>query len=273
MQVSDRIDLLLSQARSWQQCLSLIEQDFVDSGKKINYAFIARKSGFSSRSYIRMLFQGKRNPTLQSLDNLLSALKISNNAKKFILLLWQSSKLIEGSQKSNQLLKQIETLRLKLQNNTYKKIKDENFLNVDCPIVFAALGAVQQGITIVEIKKKTGLSDSRIQLAVDALVENASAVHQNGLIYPTVPQLVIHDSLKSGFFKNYYFDLLKKAEVKATNEFYNKKNLFSSFAVSIDSSKQQEYSDRLYKLLIDFLNEIESVDGDKILKLNASMFD
>lgn len=240
--------------------------------KRVSYAHITRKAGFSSRAYIREIVIGKKRLTAKALPPLASALGLSGDLQKYFIYLAASK---ESDIQNLYRVKPdaLGKLRKKLLTQNYTRQESQNLGDRIYALpavtqVFAALGDSNTGSTLEEIVAK-------IQMPRNMILETLWGLVGTGLVnlkadghYVAQTEHVAFTELgKSEIFKKLYLENLLNTRRVAESEFESAQDLFFLSSFSVNSSRLPELKTQLRELLHRFVEESEQPDGDAVVNL------
>jgi uncharacterized protein (TIGR02147 family) len=173
----------LARSASYQDFLQLY---FRETG--ISYAEVARRSGFSSRSYPRDVTENRRRLTAKSLPILTRGLRLSAELNRVFQLLYfsaypeENAEGLSAAALQTRLEKTRQQAARKLKSPTRKKLAPPSLLvfqetevealAAGLSDVVAALGEHTEGATLDSIQKRTGLRKTFLAEKLDLLVRH-----------------------------------------------------------------------------------------------------
>lgn len=251
-----------------------------DAGKDINFSDLSRRAGFSSRSYIKEVIAGKKRLTATSMAKFKKAFHLSGPLATYfgtLVELEEPDVNVEALPREV-LLAKLEKIRLRLtrQKNTghanKKTLKtDEIFKNRYVPLVFASLGSLEGGASLTEIQSRCGLN-------LDII--NSILLHftQQGLIESKEERYFVKDSELDLFglgndinFLNVYIEAISSLRQRAQKGINSKSELFMHSAFTVKAERLPEIKTKLKTILLEFLDEEQIDDGDKIAQLTLGL--
>lgn len=243
---------------------------------KMNMAALSRKAGFSSRSFIGDVIEGRRRLSPSSYPKLARALSLSARLRSYFhLLAVRDEPDLNFEQLDQHSIEfRLKELRLRLQNDLdsalNKNKKAETLLKardmMDC---YAALG---NGATIEEVASRTGLSINYVKFVLEHFLSNATAKLVNGKYIVDNPVVLFNDLGESQNAKSCYLQTVNELKRKADSGFHNVDRAFSQFVFTVDSSKMPELKKKLWETMREFMESSEVSDGDRVAKLAVGFY-
>ena len=246
---------------------------------KMNMAALSRKAGFSSRSFIGDVIEGRRRLSPSSYPKLSRALSLSARLRSYFHLLAVRDEPDLNFEQLDQLTidLRLKELRLRLETDLdsalNKNKKVDAFLKalkardmIDC---YAALG---NGATLEEVASRTGLSINYVKFVLDHFLSNATAKLENGKYFVDNPVVLFNDLGESQNVKSCYLQTINELKRKADSGFHNPDRAFSQFVFTVDSSKMPELKKKLWELMREFMESSEVSDGDRVAKLAVGFY-
>lgn len=241
-----------------------------------NFSDLSRRAGFSSRSYIKEVMSGKKRLTATSLAKFKRAFRLSGSLAMYfetLVALEEPSVNIAGLSKEV-LLTRLEKIRLGLrrqknaEHSNKKNLKtDKIFQNRYVPIVYASLGPIERGASVPEIQSRCGLGLEIIQPILDHF-------KQQGLIENKEDRFFVKDSELDIFglgndinFLNVYREVISNLKQKVQKGINSKNELFMYSAFTVKSDRLPDLKEKLKAVLLEFLDQEQIDDGDKVAQL------
>lgn len=253
---------------------SIDSQDFLKnafalwgkSGKPVSYGAFARRAGLSSRSFPRDVVMGKKRVTVRSLPGFVRALGLKGDLRIFFSLL------VAQDEKN---AARITKLRARLKNPATKdpSALESIFKSEHGPKIFAALGELEKGATLEEISKRSQLSTDIIQahlveMANHGLIrrdENQERVHR------TAEHLTYFKQKNGSRVQTDYLRTLQKIQKKAAQEFATDEALYLQSVFSVRESSMPELKERLKALMLEFTDQADCPQGERVARVALGM--
>jgi uncharacterized protein (TIGR02147 family) len=262
----------LVSCRDYRSFISIYKEERSRSSR-LSYSMIARRAGFSARSFPRDVVNGQKRLTLRSLQPMLKGLGLRGDLAEYfktLVFLEHPETCIPRKERSS--------LEQKLKN-----LKDRILANQDLehgdpyrsklfPLIYAACGSQDQGALILDIQKKTALSKDQITQTLNDLVQLKIVSKRGEKYFPNAANhLCIEGLEKSDAFKAFFRYLLEQAAAQSKKNFSSDKKLFFTSCLSVRGEKLQQLKTDLKDLLRQYVDASEDPDGDTVVSLVCSL--
>ncbi len=271
------------------ECLDYHEllRIFFDAKKALNpkfsYAMFARRAGFAARGFAKDVMTGKKRLTNNSLRRVIKGLDLTEELAEFFSYHVASQEPdVEFRNLSKPkikllLTKQRHRFHLAISSlSVHSDIKPRSalspFRNLCAPKVYAALGDLNAGANIQEIKRRTSFTLPEVKNALHDLitigmVEEIPLRHYRA----TIHDVYIQEQESASAFKQYYTDLIGRKSVEARSADFNDPNkLYWLSHASVKTQDLPKFKRDLRDLLKHYVETIEDSSGDKIVDLCVS---
>lgn len=235
---------------------------------RINYAAFSRKAGFASRSFPRDVIVGKRRMTLAALPKFIRGLNLRGDLRIYFqtLVLLQETDLNQSGISKRELEGKLARIRA---SSEFKTNSNGGALFVRYrrwQEVFAALGDLQTGASLLEIEKRTCFPQSECLTLLRQMI-------QEGLVHYD-PQNERYRALKWHFnfeglgpdqhFKQHMKYRMSQASQALETKLSSDEYLFFNSVWSIEKRRLPEFKAELRNLLLQFVESTEKSDGDEL---------
>lgn len=267
----------LVESRSYRQFLAAAMTHLGFGGRRTNYAAFARKAGFSSRSFPRDVIVGKRALTVKSLPKFIRGMQLRGDLKNYFTLLaaLEEPDLNEDRLTKIELETQVRKLRARVRAKAAgEKTPASSFAKLKYwQEVFASLGSEEAGASLDEIIARTRLPQAKVQEVLEKMVEqNCVSFDEKELRYrPVQLHLNLQGLGTAEFFKLHLQDRLQKINHAVKTDLSSPNRLLFDSVWSIEEKRLPEFKQRLRQLVIDFIDETEKSDGDRIAHVFVSL--
>ncbi len=242
-------------------------------------ADLARRSGLS-RSFLTEIFSGKKNLTPTTLAKISSGLRLQGDAKRlFEVLSALSSREVrsafpgDSDEALHVRLEQLrQRLRRQMSSTTRLKPRSGAPLSSEIFVVYAALGALDRGVSSLDIVAKTGLP-KKVVLQVLADMEHAGWVARSDGKYFAIEKSIDLSDLGSdlGFVRA--FSEASAQLAKGTKEISEDPNNLIFFSgMPVNPKRLSEMKAKLRSMLLEVMDEFQDDDGSQIKKITLGMF-
>ncbi len=235
---------------------------------------LARKIGCKSKSYPNDVMNGRRSLSSGYAPGFASAFGLKGDSRKLFLKLVE----LEKNSDKEELIKDIEHLRYRLKNQRDLKNRKPNdlFESADWIDVYASLGSLENGSSLPEIQKRTGLSAPVILKALKNMQDKRMIKHDQKTDRYHAGNLhyFFEDVSYDSFFQKRILDLLKRAEGTAASYATGtvpKKDFFHCSTFSILEKDVPKIKAELRDVLNKFAQDAEFSDGDKLAHIIAGL--
>ncbi len=262
----------LFHAENAAQFLKVFYETNKKQSSRFSYAFLAKRCGFASKSYISEVIVGKKNLSITSAMKITSGLNFSQNWTKYFLLLTQH----EQTSAENKPKVQKEILQLKLRLQKHESSSAETALSdffdmKHWPYVYAALGDEETGATVQQIQMRTGLDPNAIVAILNHLIQKQVVIQQDQAYFACNVSLLFRGQKGRSHFQKFFLENLSQLYNKATKNFESESALYLSMAISIDSKKMPQFKKSLAALLDEYTTDIENPHGDGVAVFTCGM--
>ncbi|OFZ47545.1 MAG: hypothetical protein A2381_10165 [Bdellovibrionales bacterium RIFOXYB1_FULL_37_110] len=262
---------LLLECKSYDEFLRKAFSYLQKENKIFNYSELARRGGFPSRSYVRQLILGQKHITWHSLEGICQAFDLTGLSKKYFIVLWEISniknkeKKIKYHSKLAGLTKQIQGKKTQIDTSMYEL--------EDWPLIYASLGSEQEGASLVNIQQRSKLDLKQCVLILKLLEEKGVARQVNSHYFPISNHIALNELGGDQFFKKYFIKKLEALKKRAEKYFTSEQDLFFQSTTCIPLKKIKQFRQDLRELLLEYIDTIESADGDTTVSLLVSMYE
>lgn len=285
----------LSEAESYREFLRLYF-----SQTRISYAEVARRSGFSSRSYPRDVTEGRRKLTSKSLPVMVRGLKLEPKLGELFRLLYFCENPAEFSAQSAQLLNRpIAEVRLYLQDKielVRKRIK-KGALRANFPSsthlvfpkqivqevtdhlfeVLASLGSPEDGVTLEELYQRTALPKTVLLSILNVCMREKMVLldAQTNRYHPCNLHLNLTGLPRDQIIRSVFSKTIARAGDLAKKHYDSGEALFYVSAISVEKKKLSKFKNELRELLLKFAETKaeQASDPDTVIYVVGSMFE
>ena len=268
----------LLQQKSYREFLECLIQTESKNGA-VNFSELSRRAGFSSRSFIKEIIEGKKGLTASSLAKIKKAFRLTGLlGNYFEMLVSLEEEHINIQQLQHEvILNKINKLRSRL----LTQLENENlspeqsmkiFLNRYTPEVYAALGSEDEGSSLEDIVNRTRLTENNVMNVLEHLLQLKVISKIKDRFFVTNLNLDIFGQGSNLSFQNVYLQALNKLNDHAKKEFNHDENLFFHSAFSVSSSKLPELKEKLRKVVLDLLDEEQMDNGDQVARITLGLY-
>lgn len=239
--------------------------------KQFSYAYIAKRCGFSSKSFIKEVIDAKKSLSQNSCQKIIKGLRLPKLVGDYFFYLTARDELFTTLSKE-QIHKELSRLKLKLlKKDTNSVISSDIFLTLNWPYVYAALGTLEGGASLIEIQQRLNLSEAILKETLFVLIEKGLVLQKSNRFYVKDSTLFLEEIGSSKHFKAFFLNAINLQYQKAKQSFNSEDELFFSMSFSTQSKKMKEFKKDLQNILDKYTSDIEDPNGDKVVTLTCGM--
>lgn len=245
--------------------------------KGLTLSKFARLTGHA-RGYPSDVIGGRRRLTLQSFRSFEKALKLPPSGKKFFRCLVAAEESdIFPSSSLIALSKSLVELRLASWQPAFREVSEilgaEDLLKKPSTLmVLASLGTPESGAHLDEISVRSGFPKEVLIKILKGLIEVRMVTTLEDKYYGTDFHLFLSAQHQRESFKSLFQTVCSSAGTRATNHLESKEEMFLSSFLCIKSERLPEFKIELKQLLLRFVDDCVSPDGDQTVSLVAALF-
>lgn len=243
-------------------------------GSKPNIAAASRKGGFSSRSFIGDVIDGRRGLSSASFPKMAKALNLPSRLKSYfhLLVIREEEKMNIDRIRKDQIDSRIADLRSRFKAQLERSVIEDKAVTVmfkgrdmlDC---YAALGCPKKGATAEEISRKTTLPLEIVNRILRHFLLRGIVNEKDGRYISANALLFFKDLGSNEGAKNCYFQTLDELKRKANAGFHAQDRAFFQFVFSVDQNRMSELKQKLWDVMQEFVESNETTEGNAISKL------
>lgn len=243
--------------------------------RKVSFADLSRKMGFSSRSFVRLLFLGERKPNLTNYRQISQGLGLTKEATHYFGLLLEKEQLEFKHRRS--LDAELAQSKIKLHKFLQKKSQltsTSSFLPYEkWPFIYAALGTTKKGHTLQEIAKLSGETPEKCSEILQLLISRGIATFdEKSNCYRPIQEVLEFGELgQNTIFKRLYQNSTIKTISRIERDFNNPQTLFYTSVFSVKKKDLVKLAKSLQELLQTYTSEAENSEGDELAILSTAL--
>lgn len=161
---------------------------------------------------------------------------------------------------------------LKLGDNEEPKISRGVFRHRHVLTVYATLGNQRDGVSFEDIARRTKLQPALIRRVLAHLVETKVATELDGRYRSINPLLVFQGLGGDHPVRDSYLDTMTELQKVAKDHFSDADKTFIHSHVSIDPKRLAEFKKRLWKVVLEFIDECDNDDGEAVAKFLVGFY-
>ncbi len=264
---------LLIESKTASEFLKRVEMTLKNSEAGFSYADFARRAGFSARSYVREVFQGKKALTLKALPAFAKALGMKKEERELFRCLiaienpqFDPTVSPENAKKSLQVKN--ETLKRRLARGRVGASLSSLSRIESWPRVYVALG---NGREFPEIQAATKLTTLHLERTLKEMAE-AKLIRCRGDRYePTSPHLVLDPSIHSEMIASHFQAVLTDAIDGSKMNFRDPEKLYFVSSFGVRKDRLPELKAKLIETLLRFVDDSEDSQNEEIVSLATTL--
>lgn len=245
----------------------VLEHKVKKSNRSISYTSLAQKAGFKSRSYVRDIFENKRNLTEKALPTFASLLQLTATEIKLLSYLREVQ---SGSPQGEAKLSSLKSQLLKRKKTETVLAQEHTEIT---PLTFQIYAAVSSNTprSAEEISRISGVSLNRCIKELRFMVKNHWLTLNQSLFLSSNQHIKINEDGKKTFLKSWFLSDLENAKKEASNQFERSDALFATYKFSVHQSELSTLSKRLRAVINEWAEESSPQDGDQVVTLTVSL--
>lgn len=270
----------LLKTESYQEFLRVAFACLKQKNRHLSYASIARRAGLSARSYVREIIMGKKPPTTKVFPSLSVGLQLSSETSLYLQLLLALEKPEFNSKKWSRAdierrLEKIRTsARKKSESNRLRSKNPAIFEVKHWPLLFAALGSCEEGASVAEISRRTGLSAKICSESLARMQDHEVVrfVQEKERYFPEKQHVIFQFFSDPQRVQDLYVSDLRKLQARALQQFKRDDHLFFDSSFSVPKARLPALKKALWDTLLQFADENEVANGDAVVTLVSGLF-
>lgn len=272
----EEIRLRLLKATSYQEFL----QVYCESG--VSYSALGKRSGFSSRAYVREIVLGRRRLTLPSVMKFAAGMGLTATWKDYFLHLCalENPEFIQKrtaeevrarlANIANKLSR--EKKRHQVENKESEDLADKVLQIPMFPLVFALIAGRETTIDRVAVQVKSSLETVKRSVEKMQALKLLEYDRESGRINGKDTHLSLTHVGKSRLASHFYLVSLDDAKGQVFRSFNSDDKLFHQSYFCVPQDKMQELKKELRELILRFVDENIDFSGDKVARLMVSLY-
>ncbi len=246
-------------------------------GKRFSYSDIARVGGFKARSFPRDVALGLKNLSPSSLYGFTKGLGLSGELAEYFRLLVeiahpQCRTKPTTLERLNKLVSNLRKRILAKRSSQIGVAEAHAFGHQLIPLIYAALGTLEDGTSFDQILSRTKLSKSQVTEPLQKMIDSGLVRKNRNQYFALSNHLDLPNLNSNQIFRDYFFHMLDQSKMKAELDFSGKRNLHFSSSFSISSSEIGKLREDLRSTLSSYVDAAENAKGDEVVSLVCSLF-
>lgn len=260
---------------------------------ELPYAEVARRGGFSSRSYPRDVTEGRRRLTAKSLPSLVRGLRLEPGLSRLLRSLYFSA---YPDEHPEDLAPQLIRARLEKERERarrgrksvlrqrgilpeLKELAERDFPRLAAGLtdVVAALGEIKGGATLEEIQRRTGFGKPGLAQKLATLVKEGVIAYagDSRRYFPATEHLDWTGQAGSRLAKSVFQSSVERLGHAAQSHFAHGDAMFMNSALSIPKEKLPRLKEELREVILRFVDRSVEASGapDTVAQLVVGLFE
>ncbi len=262
----------LIQCRNFREFLATaLKIQYAKKGK-VNLSHFSKISGFSSRSYLSEVLNGKKGLSRDTLVKIKRGIKLPRLYKKlFENLVFLEDKTLRPTRatKAN-IQSQIKNILQEISNeSTIQKIPNKKNIvgKVETFRVFASLGSSAKGADLSTIKRRSKLDEKTVLKALSLLKNEGLIKNDDNRFYCINTKVDFLNLDTDQGIKDLTEEVCRDILCKADSLFADKKNISFFTSFSIARSDRDIAQKEIQEAIFDILDKYQADDGDDVQNL------
>lgn len=250
-------------------------QDFYNeqkqSDKKFSYAIWASDLGFSNKTLLRLILQGKRQITAKSCEQFISSLKLDTKEAEYF------ETLIDFNQAPTAAARQTAGSRLiQIQRKNYIReqvpIDPSVLQDVYGPVLLVAISSAEFALSKEDIAKIFPLSMERIESLLDILLKNQLIEEKKGFYTALQSTFKIADHFGHQALRNFYTHWIRES-VNAI-DLPPETRRFRSLQLALTPQEFEEVTKTWNEYVTSLLSQVEknTLTDRRVYMMNTALF-
>jgi hypothetical protein len=270
------------EAKNYREFLLAWLKKQEEQKRKLNFSEMSRRAGFSSRSFIQEVLSGKRRLTSRSLPKMIRAFRLTGSEARLFqcLVALEEPDIDIGVRSPEHLTAELEFVRGKLlrrkrvlpSDERVKAAREWAFRHRYVGEVYAALGTLENGASFEEIKDRTGLRRHICEEVLRLLVSKNAAVYERNRFFARDMNLDIFRLGREESFNVLYQEVLAQIQKKSKISMCAEEEFYFHSAYSVRRDRMPEFKAKLKEVLMEFLDEAQDDEGDRVAKLTLALY-
>lgn len=247
--------------------------------KRFNYSSFARKAGLQSRGFAKEVVTGRKRLTSQSYPKFERALALPLPLKKYfsLLVMREEPDLNDRGLDRVEMDQRIDDARERIKDHlatgdSEGDLSEELYRNTHYLSVYSVLGDREKGASFEEVVRKTRLHPALCERVLEHLVKQSAAVEFNGRYRSVNPHLVFQGLKGDHSCRGAFLETIAQLKKRANDDFDHPEQLFIHSYFTVDRRRLPELRKRLWSLVLEFVDQCDSNDGDSVHKLVVGLF-
>lgn len=246
---------------------------------KFSQAAFARKAGFKSRGFTQEVISGRKRITSQSFPKFTKALQLPRHAGAVfkLLVLRDEPDFNEENLSKETIERELGEARDRLRSDLAideggEALSKSLHGHRHVLAVYAVLGNRERGASFDDIVRRTGLQPALCRRVLEHLVSQNLAREKGDRFVSINSHLVFQGLGGDHPAKNAYLETVSDLHKSAASDFSDPEKVFVQSYFSIDPRRLPELKKRLWSVVLDFVDEFDHDDGERVGKLVVGFF-
>lgn len=273
-------------AKTYREFLSLLLRGGFEKIPRGRLSEMSFRAGFSSRSFVTEVLQGKKRLTSSSLAKIASALQIKGDSRAYFeALVAAEEKCVHSDMQVRErkilseadLNSRIEKLRIRILQKSkagYKQFIDSDHsgvksLQIFC--VYAALGDVKVGASLEEILSKTCIDPASAKQVLRILADAGFIRAEAKRFFATDRAFDFQNLGENVSFVSAFVQSAQELAKEGARLAREKESLVFLTAIPVNRFRLDEFKNKLRSTVLDVLDEFQDEEGTAVKKIVLAM--
>lgn len=263
----------------YRQLLDMIFSAKKELNPKFSYTLFARRAGFAARGFVKDVIAGKKRVTYRSLPKIVKGFDLGPKLEELLRVMVALEETdvpfnhLPQVKLSGLLKKYRQKIKSAVASEQGREPIPSIFRNHDAPRVYAALGEIDKGSTIQDIKRRTSFQIGEIKAALQHLIAIGIVEQsQPERFHATNYDINVQEKEAKSAFRQYYVATMKKKTRDLEfSSFDAQDKLFWLSHISVQAKDLPKLKQDLRELLARYVERMEDATGDRIVDICVSL--
>lgn len=254
-----------------------------NSRRSVSYSAFARRAGYSSRSYVRDVIEGKRRLTPLAIPKFARAAELTGEWKEYFRLLvamtekdarpegWSRERV---ASRLGALRDRIRSRRFRRSVTGDKKLTDRLLTIPHFVEIYTALGIVGERTSVAKVAQRTGLTREALSGSLEKIEQESLVTWDRDAdtLTPHDFHLSLTHASQSQRFKSLYQQSLRNAAKESSQDLASLEKLFHQSVFLARKSDLAKMKSELREVLLKYVDSRMDTQGDHVVTLVAAFF-
>lgn len=238
---------------------------------KVTKSEIVKRAGFKSPSYLKMLMDGQRKPTIQTAQNLAKALHLTKDETQYFCLMLKLTQ-SQGQEQEKVYRRALDDFKNYFEVKEIDPDSYQLFHNWYTTVILEFIGCYSEAWSVSSLAKALRLKQSEVQDALDCLERLGLVEQEDGSYAKTGASLQTPKHAASKILHQYTRAMLDQATDKLSEKDQDKRH-FQTLTLSLTQEQYRQVKDRIWKVMEDINSELHPrPDAKGVYQFNIQLF-